>query len=107
MGIVDNEISSEGSYQDFETRDLSKDRDLVKSTRGTAEDRQTNLVISPEILRVCKGMLKEWDPREEPNLCIVAIQELIDQCPQAGDTMDPAQWGEEAGPSLDGNGWAR
>ena len=28
-------------------------------------------------------MLEEWDPREEPNLCIRAMQELSDQLPQA------------------------
>ena len=66
------------------TRDLgfpvTKDRDLMRSAWDAAEDRQTNFVISPEILRFSKRMLEEWDPpREEPNLCIQAIQELIDQ----------------------------
>ena len=40
------------------TRDLdfpvSKDKDLVRSVRDVVEDRQMNLVISPEILSFCR-----------------------------------------------------
>ena len=40
---------------------VSKDKDLVRSVRDAAEDRQTNLVISPEILSFCRRKLEERD----------------------------------------------
>jgi hypothetical protein len=52
------------------TRDLvfpvTKDRDIVKSVRVTVEGRETNLIISPEILRFSRQTLREWAPAEEP-----------------------------------------
>ena len=47
------------------TRDLvfpvTKDKDMVKSVRDASEGRQTNFVISPEILRFCRQVLGEGE----------------------------------------------
>ena len=67
------------------TRDLdfpvSNDKDLVRSVRDEAEDRQMNLVISPEILSFCRRKIEEWDQKEEPErgLCTRSVQEVVSQ----------------------------
>ncbi len=65
------------------TRDLvfpvTKDKDMVKSARDTAEGRQTSFVISPEILRFCRQVLGEGDPGNEPTLWMKIVRELVDQ----------------------------
>ena len=65
------------------TRDLvfpvTKDRDIVKSARDAAEDRQTNFIISPEILHFSRQVLEEEDPEDEPTECIRTLRELVSQ----------------------------
>ena len=65
------------------TRDLgfpvTRDRDIVKSARDSAEGRQTNFIVSPEILRFRRQMLREWDPGEEPTECTRILRELVEQ----------------------------
>ncbi len=55
------------------TRDLgfpvSKDKDMVRSARDAAEDRQMKLVISPEILSFSSRKIEEWDQREDLDPC--------------------------------------
>jgi hypothetical protein len=75
------------------TRDLdfpvTKDKDIVKSVRDVAEDRWTNFIVSPEILRFSRQVLEKEDPEEEPNECIRTLRELVCQWHQEEDTMDP------------------
>ena len=76
------------------TRDLglpvSKDKDLARTVRDAAEDRQMNLVISPEILRFCRRKIEECD-QEEPDPCIRAVQGLVGQWSLAGHARDFVQ----------------
>jgi hypothetical protein len=59
------------------TRDLgfpvTRDRDTVKSARDAAEGRQTNFIISPEILRFSRQVLEEWDPGMNPHSSSLAF----------------------------------
>jgi hypothetical protein len=50
-----------------------------RSVRDTVENRQMNLVKSPEILSFCRRKMQEWDQREEPDLCTRSVQELVNQ----------------------------
>ncbi len=65
------------------TRDLdfpvTRDKDIVKSTRDTVEGRQTNFVISPEILRFCRQVIGEWESGYEVTQCMKIVRELVDQ----------------------------
>ena len=65
------------------TRDLgfpvTRDRDIVKSTRDTVEGRQTNFIVSPEILSFNRQMLREWALGEEPTEYTRILRELDDQ----------------------------
>jgi hypothetical protein len=74
------------------TRDLNfpvtRDRDIVKSGRDTVEGRQTNFIISPEILHFSRQTLREWVPGEEPTECIRILGELVDQWHRTEDTME-------------------
>ena len=74
---------------------MSKDKDLVRSVRDVTEDRQTNLVISPEILSFCRRKLEQQDQKEEPDLCIRTVQELVGQWSLVGNTRDLAQTEQE------------
>ena len=75
------------------TRDLgfpvTKDKDIVKSARDTTEDRWTNFIVSPEILRFIRQILEKEAPEEEPNECIRTLRELVRQWHQEEDTMNP------------------
>jgi hypothetical protein len=81
------------------TRDLgfpvSKDKDLVRSVRDASEDRQMNLVISPEILSFCRRKIEEWDQKEEPDLYIRTVQELVNQWLPGRNAGDLAQIEQE------------
>ena len=68
---------------------VTKDKDFVKSARDTTEGRQTNFIISPEILRFSRQVLEKEDPEEEPNECIRTLRELVSQWHQEEDTIDP------------------
>ena len=65
------------------TRDLvfpvTRDRYIVTSARDTVKGSQTNFVISPEILRFCNQVLKQWEPGNEPTQCMKVVRELVDQ----------------------------
>ena len=74
---------------------MSKDKDLVRSARDAAEDRQTNLVISPEILSFFRRKLEERDQKEESDLCIRTVQELVGQWSLVGNTRDLTQTEQE------------
>jgi hypothetical protein len=54
-----------------------------------------NLVISPEIPSFCRRKIEEWDPREEPDPCIRAVQELTDQWAHTWNERDPVQTEQE------------
>ena len=58
---------------------VTKDRHTVKSARDASEDRRTNFVISPEILRFCRQVLGEEEPGIEPTQCMKIVRELVDQ----------------------------
>ncbi len=58
---------------------VTKDKDIVKSARDAAEDRRTNFIISPEILRFSRQVLEKEAPEEEPNECIRTLRELVSQ----------------------------
>ena len=58
---------------------VTRDREIVKSVRDTVEGRQTNFVISPEMLRFCRQVLGEWDRGNEPTQCLKIVRELVDQ----------------------------
>ena len=58
---------------------VAKDKDIVKSARDAAESRQTNYIVSPEILRFSRQVLEKEDPEEEPNECIRTLRELVSQ----------------------------
>jgi hypothetical protein len=81
------------------TRDLgflvSKDKNLVRSTRDAAEDRQSNLVISPEILSFCRRKIEEWDQQEESDLCTRSVQELVCQWLPGRNAEDLAKTDQE------------
>jgi hypothetical protein len=68
---------------------VTKDKDIVKSARDAAEDRWTNFIISPEILRFSRQVLEKEAPEEEPNECIRTLRELVSQVHQEEDTIDP------------------
>ena len=65
------------------TRDLvfpvTRDKNVVKSARNTTEVRQTNFVISPEILRFCRQALGDWQSGNESTQCMKIVRELVDQ----------------------------
>ena len=83
------------------TRDLgfpvSKDKDLVRSVRDTAEDRQMNLDIDPEILSFCRRKMEEWDQKVEPDLCTREVQELVGQWSLEDKSGDLTQSDQEDG----------
>ena len=58
---------------------VTRDRDIVKSVRDTVEGRQTNFVISSEILHFCRQVLGEWDRGNEPTQCMKIVRDLVDQ----------------------------
>ena len=58
---------------------VAKDKDIVKSVRDTAEDRQTKHIVSPEILRFNRQVLEQENPEEIPNECIRTLRELVSQ----------------------------
>ena len=58
---------------------VTKDKEIVKSARDTAEGRHTNFIISPEILRFSRQVLENEDSEEEPNECIRTLRELVSQ----------------------------
>ena len=65
-----------------------RDRDIVKSARDAAEGRQTNFVISPEILRFCRQVLGEGDWGNEPTQCMKIVRDLVDQWHQTEDSTE-------------------
>ena len=67
---------------------VSKDKDIVKSVRDVAEDRQTKYIVSPEILRFSRQVLEKEDLEEAPNECIRTLRELVSQWHQEEDTRD-------------------
>jgi hypothetical protein len=75
------------------TRDLgfpvTRDSDIVKSARDAAEGRQTNFIISPEILRFSRQTLGEWAPGEEPTEYMRTLREMVDQGHQKENTTEP------------------
>ena len=81
------------------TRDLdfpvSKDKGLVRSVRDAAEDRQTNLVISPEIHSFCRRNMEEWDQKEDPDLRTTTVQELVGQWSLVDNDRDLSQTEQE------------
>jgi hypothetical protein len=93
------------------TRDLgfpvSKDKDLVRSARDAAEDRQMNLVISPGILSFCRRRIEEWDQKEEPDLYFEGqrLSRKLGWCPMKnqwvtrclGEAEGPSDWQEMVG----------
>jgi hypothetical protein len=58
---------------------VTNDKDIVKSTRDAAEDRWTNFIVSPEILRFNREVLEKETTTEEPNECIRTLRELVSQ----------------------------
>ena len=69
----------------------------MKTARDVVEDRQTNFIISPEILRFSRQVLEEVDPEEETTECIRTLRELVSQWHQKEDTMEPTSSEEEMG----------
>ena len=67
----------------------------MKSDRDAAEGRQTNFVISPEILRFCREVLGDWESGNEPTQCMKMVRELVDQWYQSDDTTELNQVGED------------
>ncbi len=67
---------------------VTKHKDIVQSDRDVAEDRQTNLMISPEILRFSRQVLEQEAQEKDTNECIRILRELVIQWHQDGDTMD-------------------
>jgi hypothetical protein len=61
---------------------VTKDRDTVKSAREATEGRQTNFVLSPEILHFYRQVLGEEEPGIEPTQCMKIVRVLVDQCHQ-------------------------
>ena len=74
---------------------VTKDKDIVQSARDASEGRQTNFIVSPEILRFSRQILEKEAPEEEPNECIRTLGELANQWYQEEDTMDPTSPEEE------------
>ncbi len=68
---------------------VTNDKDIVKSAGDVTEDRRTNFIVSPEILRFIRQVLEKKAPVEEPNECIRTLRELVSQWYQEEDTMDP------------------
>ncbi len=68
---------------------VTKDKDIVKSARDVTEGRWTNFIISPEILRFSRQVLEKEAPGEEPNECIRTLRNVVSQCHQEEDTIDP------------------
>ena len=58
---------------------VTKDEDIVQLTRDTAEDRCTNFIVSPEILRYRRQVLEKEAQEEEPNEYIRTLRELVIQ----------------------------
>ena len=91
------------------TRDLgfpvTRDKDLVKSARDAAEGRQTNFIISPEILRFCKQVLEEEGSGNEPPHCIEIMRELVGKWQVPDEAIEPDYIGQ-AGPT-DDQYWTR
>ena len=77
-----------GTTRDFDFP-VTKDKDIVKSARDTAEGRRTNFIVSPEIVRLSRQILEKEAPEEEPNECIRTLRELVSQWYLEEDTMDP------------------
>ena len=67
---------------------VTKDRDTVKSARDAVEDRRTNFVISPEILRFCRQVVGEEDPGIEPTQCMKIVREVVDQWHQPDEVTE-------------------
>ena len=68
---------------------VTKDKDIVQSARDAAEGRRTNLMISPEILRFSRQVLKQEAQEKDPDECLRILRELVTQWHQDEDTMDP------------------
>jgi len=75
---------------------VARDKDMVKSARDAAEGRQTNYIISPEILRFSRQVLEQEDPEETPSECIRTLRELVSQWHQQEDTKDSSLSEDEA-----------
>jgi hypothetical protein len=73
------------------TRDLvfpvTKGRDTVRSVRDAVEGRQTNFIISPEIMSFNRQILGEWNSGNEPSECMRILRDMVDQWHQ---TEDPS-----------------
>ncbi len=67
---------------------VTKDKDIVQSARDAAEGRQTNLMLSPEILRYSRQVLEQEAEEKDPSECIRILRELVSQWHQDDDTMD-------------------
>ena len=61
----------------------------MQSARDAAEGRQTNLMISPEILRYSRQVLEQEAEEKDPSECIRILRELVSQWHQDDDTMGP------------------
>ena len=81
------------------TRDLgfpvTRDKDIVKSARDAAESRQTNFVISPEILCFCRQVLGQGEPGNEPTQFMKIVRELVDQWHQPDEVTEPNHTGAD------------
>ena len=58
---------------------VTKDKDIVQSARDAVEGRQTNLTISPEILRYSREVLEQEAEEKDPSECIRILRELVSQ----------------------------
>ena len=63
---------------------VTRDKKIVKSARDASEGRQTNFVISPEILHLCRQSLWDGGPGNEPTQCMKIVHE---DCTGAGRPM--------------------
>ena len=70
---------------------VTKDKDLVKSARDSAEDRPVNLSISPEVLSFSRQTVREWDSVMEHDLLISGTGRPMNPTP---DHDRPSKGGE-------------